>query len=470
MELLAWRSKLLNVNTFSPAMLAIALCIAAQARAKEVVAPTSINEDKGYHSATAGDPFAEQGAQVTISGRQGATAPFGGVSYKTGSQRWVGKVAHLSAVLKATDSDAKAAIWLRADGSSGVLKYTSSARLLRPADGRINVDLRIPPDAVRLAFGVTLAGSGEATVDGLRLTQSNRVLPGGGASATQVYEAATKIVFEHAYHAENLGESHRDLKPKLSVDPGTGYQAEENIRTLLSELKDSHSFYQDAEDASRYSSSGGDPAAAKVMLIEGKVGYVSIPAVNGTNAALAKSFADEVGGKLKGTSRDARCGWVVDLRNNRGGNMWPMISALSSFFGTERLGGFKRADGQVAWWSLQTKKVTAAPGRSEAKDAKVAVLLGPRTASSGEAVAVAFVDRPNTRSFGAPTAGLASSNTRFTLPDGGAIYLTTAIDVDRTGREVGQKIAPDERLADDIVEDSEIPAAALAWLTNSCPQ
>lgn len=460
--------EVLNVTKLTPAMLAIGLCIATQARAKEDVASTSINEDKGYHSATIGDPFSEQGAQVEISGYRDATAPFGGVIYKTSSQRWVGRVAHLSGVLKETDPDAKAAIWLRADGSSGKLKYTSSARRVAPADGHISVDLRIPLDAVGLAFGVTLAGSGEATVDSFRLTVSDRVLPGGDASASQVYEAATKIVFEHAYHAKNLDESHRDLKPELSADRGTGYQAGENIRTLLRELKDSHSFYQDAEGASRYSSSGGDPAAAKVMLIGGKIGYVSIPAVNGTNAALAKAFADEVGGKLKGTSRDARCGWVVDLRNNRGGNMWPMISALSSFFGTERLGGFKRADGQVAWWSLQTKKITVAPGRSGAKDAKVAVLLGPRTASSGEAVAVAFVGRPHTRSFGAPTAGLASSNTRFPLPDGAAIYLTTAIDVDRTGREVGEKIAPDERLADDVVAASDVPVEALEWLTDWC--
>ncbi len=139
-----------------------------------------------------------------------------------------------------------------------------------------------------------------------------------------------------------------------------------------------------------------------------------------------------------------------------------MISALSIFFGEERLGGFRRPDGNINWWSIQSPRVIAVPGASGARNAKVAVLLGPRTASSGEAVAVAYVKRQNTRSFGTPTRGLASANSQFKLPDGSAIFLTTAVDVDRSGQEVGKHVVPDTHLPDDIVSSSDVPHEALS--------
>lgn len=81
----------------------------------------------------------------------------------------------------------------------------------------------------------------------------------------------------------------------------------------------------------------------------------------------------------------------------------------------------------------------------------VAVLTGPRTASSGEAVAIAFRGRPDTRSFGLPTAGLSTANGTFPLPDGSMLLLTAAVDADRTGRKYRDKVDPDETIGADAV-------------------
>jgi C-terminal processing protease CtpA/Prc len=112
------------------------------------------------------------------------------------------------------------------------------------------------------------------------------------------------------------------------------------------------------------------------------------------------------------------------------------------------------------------------------EETPVAVLIGPLTASSGEAVAIAFRGRARTTSFGQPTAGLSSANEMFPLPDGAMIGLTTAVDVDRTGRRYGETVDPDEAVgapaaatsasAPVVSLDDPTVAAAAGWLRKSC--
>jgi hypothetical protein len=469
-QFLTRRWVLFRAIGLAASILAVGLFVAPYAPAEERGSSGAVNGIQGYQRTSSGDPLTGQGAQVTISGEPNAQAAFGWVTYKTSARGWADKVAHLSAVVVSAETGVKPAIWLRTDDSADKpLRTVSSNERAISADGHVSIDVRIPPGATSIAFGVLTRGAGKATMKNLRLEEGVS-LPGNEASAERVYEAALKIVLAHAYWANNIPAAQRESGSQLSRDPGTGYQAEKPIRVLLRALGDSHSFYLSAEAANQLSRSGGTPDAAPVKLVEGEVGYVSIPAFTGTDPALEKAFAEEVGGKLRAMRDEARCGWVVDLRKNSGGNMWPMLSALSLFFGEERLGGFKNSAGDINWWSIQSPRVVAVPGASEARNARVAVLLGPRTASSGEAVAVAYVKRENTKSFGAPTRGLASSNRQFKLPDGSSIFLTTSVDVDRSGREVGKRVVPDTQLPDDIVSSPAVPQEALSWLTASCPK
>jgi hypothetical protein len=58
-------------------------------------------------------------------------------------------------------------------------------------------------------------------------------------------------------------------------------------------------------------------------------------------------------------------------------------------------------------------------------------LTGPVTASSGEAIVVAFRGRPQTRSFGEPTDGVPTANDTFPLSDGALLVLTVAVDSEK---------------------------------------
>lgn len=168
-----------------------------------------------------------------------------------------------------------------------------------------------------------------------------------------------------------------------------------------------------------------------------------------------------------------RCGWVVDLRGNSGGNMWPMLLGMGPLLGDAKgadpVGMFLLADKRQPWayregavWldgkavvgSRNTHYTLRHPG------APVAVLFGPRTASSGEASVLAFRGRAASRSFGQPSAGYSTANTPQRLPDGSLLLLTGSVIADRNGVGDGNRLQPDVIVA----EGQDATTAAQAWL------
>ena len=165
-------------------------------------------------------------------------------------------------------------------------------------------------------------------------------------------------------------------------------------------------------------------------------------------------------------------GWVVDLRGNRGGDMHPMLTVVAPLLGEGEKGRFVGPHGRGQGWGIRRGHVYN--GRSTAfrkiklpaaLDTWVAVLVDGHTASSGEAVLISFLGAENVRAFGEPTAGYATANQAFKLPDGARLAITTAHMADRTGRVYGNTpIAPDTPVSHDRVLD-----AAIEWLTSKRP-
>jgi carboxyl-terminal processing protease len=170
----------------------------------------------------------------------------------------------------------------------------------------------------------------------------------------------------------------------------------------------------------------------------------------------------DTGAPYKKTLRDlivsadaaGACGWIIDLRGHSGGNMWPGVLGLSPLLGAGPLGAFVK-DGRPTPWPVDPR-----PGQTVGRpDAPIAVLIGPRTASAGEDIAVAFAGRPNTRFFGQPTAGFTSINTSVLLSDNAVLAVTTGYVADRAGRTYQGPIRPDAVTALDDAENE-----ARAWL------
>ena len=170
----------------------------------------------------------------------------------------------------------------------------------------------------------------------------------------------------------------------------------------------------------------------------------------------------------------ARCSWIVDLRDNGGGAMWPMLLGMApllrtSMVNNEDVGSFETAHGPQRWTLTATAVRLAGkplldfgqPGHLlRQPGAPVAVLFGPRTGSSGEASVLSWRGRPQMRSFGQPTAGVSTGNVAHTLADGSRLLLTTSVMRDRNDRGDGLRIEPDQR----VEGDAATVAAAQAWL------
>ena len=197
------------------------------------------------------------------------------------------------------------------------------------------------------------------------------------------------------------------------------------------------------------------------------IGYIRIPWVVGSQEKLDAYIAN-VQAQIKERDKPELKGWLVDLRGNMGGNMWPMLVGVGPVLGEDTLGySFDSNNTKTAWRYEKGKAL--ADGDIEAETAHyytlksanpvVAVLTDTLTASSGEAVAVAFKTRRHTRSFGAGTCGVSTGRSRFYLSDGSVLLLTTAVFADRRLVRYGHSIAPDEPL-----KSSEVVPQAIRWI------
>lgn len=210
-----------------------------------------------------------------------------------------------------------------------------------------------------------------------------------------------------------------------------------------------------------------------VKPLAGAIGYVAVPGFSGGDDAGRDAFARGIVERIAALAPSASAGWIVDLRGNSGGTMWPMLAGLRPLLGAGAIGGNVSAPGQpMRRWRLEQLMPNAATWpQPDLRAAKVAVLIGPRTSSSGEAVAIAFSGRARTRSFGQPSDGRSTSNETIALPDGGALLLTTAVFADRSGKLFGGRIEPDVAVPasdGDGNSDASDPALAAAqvWLAS----
>jgi len=229
------------------------------------------------------------------------------------------------------------------------------------------------------------------------------------------------------------------------------------------------------------SNGAAGPASGPIRPVEAldpRIGRVEIGGYAVMQGPAADQQMKERAQRWQAIIRDqdtgSRCGWIVDLRGNTGGNMWPMLLGAAPLLRTtpgaiEDVGSFATAEGPSRWQLTPSsvrlgKRVRVdlgAPGyQLKHPGAPVAVLIGPRSASSGEASVLAFRGRPQTRSFGQPTAGLSTANEMRPLVDGSALLLTTSVMQDRKGGGDGLKIEPDQRTDG----DAATAAAAQAWL------
>jgi carboxyl-terminal processing protease len=265
------------------------------------------------------------------------------------------------------------------------------------------------------------------------------------------WQAFRNEVFREAGAAQSIG----DLNPA--------------IRLAITMLRDGHSSYRSAAGTTIFVSLRSCvPAPVATLTAPSNIGTVRVTGFSGSGEA-ANAFARQIQDAIRAADRDDLIGWIVDLRSNGGGNMWPMIAGVGPIVGDGPLGYFIDPLGTETGWEYRDGSsfsggfiaATATPPyRLRRPQPRVAVLSNVGIASSGEATLIAFRLRPNTRSFGEATCGLSTANSTFTLSDGATLTLTRSVMADRAKNRFGDRITPDEVFTD----QSQAIERAIAWL------
>jgi carboxyl-terminal processing protease len=224
-----------------------------------------------------------------------------------------------------------------------------------------------------------------------------------------------------------------------------------------------------------------------IVTVQGRnFGFVVLPRCSAKDNDGLLLYAADVRRILTELTAQNPKGWVVDLRGNTGGNMWPMLAGIGPILGDGSVGSFVANDGNVSWFYQDGKTGTRNPAGLETVSltldeepvlqtpsaAPVAILVDNSTASSAEAITIAFHGRPASRSFGSRTAGKSTAVQPFKLDDGAELYLTTAIDADRSGKPYPDGFTPDQVISfngGSMPQESndQVLLAAQTWLVAS---
>jgi carboxyl-terminal processing protease len=335
---------------------------------------------------------------------------------------------------------------------------------------RYEIELPVPHEAVRIEFGTQFTGSGTAWYDGLALeTVTDTALTD-----------SVRTYMEHALDLMQTNSMRRDSIDWTSFRAYAWDQARGSrtvsalhpvLEVLVRRLGDGHSLF-----IRKGPNRNSPPIPPGGELAGNRVGYLRVPGFGTADPKQSTAYADAIQNAIRTLEESGVCGWIVDLRNNTGGNMWPMIAGLGPLLGPNPVGWFVRPTGAPEPWtyergsSLYMGKPLATTTRAHVvrdPDAPVAVLTDGRTASSGEAAVVAFRGRPNTKSFGAATAGMSTGNESFELADGSRLLITTNVYADRTGQRYGMPIAPDVKLPGTPAQptpNDTVAVAARSWV------
>jgi carboxyl-terminal processing protease len=213
---------------------------------------------------------------------------------------------------------------------------------------------------------------------------------------------------------------------------------------------------------------GGCSAPTPVpVAVPDTVAYVRVESCDCLGNAAAR-FAESIQSAIRAADRPNLDGWVVDLRGNFGGNMWPMIAGIGPVLGEGIVGWIVYNDREYEREYRDGAALSLGEAFAAVSNAyllltpypNVAVLTDGVVASAGEAVAVFFRGRARTRSFGTPTCGHHHLQVSYPLSDGATLSLVTSQHADRTKVQYEGPIVPDEIVAD----PQDAVRRAVEWL------
>ncbi len=208
------------------------------------------------------------------------------------------------------------------------------------------VSLPVSNTARRVVFGIVQRGSGSAEIRALtlRMQPVRPTLP----DAMAVLDEAISQVRERAYYSSRIDWNTMpgDLR-LMSRGATSSIDVYPVIQYLLLNLGDRHSSVLLPLKAQKPAPEVSSNPPLRVAALPGGLVHVSVPAFVGMDASAVSRFASDGAAAIQSASAAARCGWIVDLREDTGGNMRPMLGALRGAAGIRTLRFRRRFEGKA---------------------------------------------------------------------------------------------------------------------------
>ncbi|MFD2598866.1 S41 family peptidase [Sphingobacterium corticis] len=200
-------------------------------------------------------------------------------------------------------------------------------------------------------------------------------------------------------------------------------------------------------------------------VVDESVGYLRIPGNNDFAFKKVDSIANDIASHVNKVNSEKIKAWILDLRLNTGGNMYPILLGLKEFIGEDIVfGGFRNAKNEsTGEWAVKDGKmlidgIELVRATSLAlplnKDISIVILTSCYTASAGEMTAISLIGCKDTYIVGEPTAGYTTAVQGFEINESAGINLSTDFVVDRNLNVYKDRIEPNfEVLLGDNLEN-----------------
>lgn len=373
-----------------------------------------------------------------------------------------------------------------ANGSAGISIWESVGEVMFGASDsslhgtkgwtKIWADCIVLKQIDSLTVACSIKGPGEVLFDDLRLEKLPAPKMSQSAAAKAYLDTALQIISDYALYKDSVDFGALvAMAHMLAADAKKPADCYKTIQFVLSGLKDRHSFFMEPGDGME-----DDNAAipyAEGRLINGNVGYITVPGFASESPVRIHKYTDSMQRIIRSLDSKDIIGWIVDVRNNRGGTPYPMFLGIGPILGE---GVFIRSNEKWRWEDSASYEKGAIHSFMNGRDSvllqatspytlhhaypKVAVLTNGRTGSAGEMVALSFKHRPNTKQFGTSTYGITTLPHSMPLSDSAYIVVFAAKQTDRLGNPYGGKVYPDVPVSDDGGPTDKVIEAAIRWL------
>ena len=231
------------------------------------------------------------------------------------------------------------------------------------------------------------------------------------------------------------------------IDKNRGYQGNIYLGVVrsLTLLGDNHSSFTQLDGTEIWGMSGlGCWDASPVLIsLDNTIGYVKVGTFKSMNPVEMDSYISSIHKQIELADNRQIIGWIIDLRNNKGGSFYPMLQGVAPILGAGTAIYWFNPDNTFYPDGIDTSKLNRYYQLYN-RNPKVAILTDKATASAGEAVAICFKGRLNTRSFGNSTCGVSTWRTQYVIAFVGTLDLSTAVMADRNKTLYGRSVIPDE--------------------------